>query len=300
MNNAFSIKSPELSVRFALVFFFISGLLYSSAWSSDYILLSSPRQFIIYNQYEQPLSTQEYAQLLPGIPLRIIDRSVKLGDQITIACKAEMSGRTCFILAGSSQPDGEIALNRQIISGCTTIDDTMTVATPSALSLLSPTNQRGSCIKGERVIRAFERSGRFYVLFIKQKRYFWCTASANADPFGKIINDETGSELVSETLDPKIHDQLITRMEGANNAMEALFGHFNKTTNTDRSIPRWTLLEQGAELVWTLNNPYRTSGALFASTRYLVSDLEGVLLGKHHTVKFYNGTITVAPVKEQP
>jgi hypothetical protein len=87
---------------------------------ADYFLIIDPSHYSISNEYQQPLSADEQRRYLPCSPLRIIEKEVIMGDQISRALKFSYLFETGYLLMDEKGGfTGEkTRSNRQILNGC--------------------------------------------------------------------------------------------------------------------------------------------------------------------------------------
>jgi hypothetical protein len=89
---------------------------------------------------------------------------------------------------------------------------------------------------------------------------------------------------------------LLGRIDEINETYRRFFQHFNELTGRSKSAPAWTASGDDPDrLSWTLSRPYWESALLTESTRSLIQDLEGMLLGKPYAVSYTNGVLAVVP-----
>jgi hypothetical protein len=88
-------------------------------------------------------------------------------------------------------------------------------------------------------------------------------------------------------------EQLRGRIAAANETYRQYFERFNQSTGEAKSAPLWRQAADGAEMRWTLAGPRQYAEQLSGSTRWLVQDLEGILVGTGYTAACENGEIAV-------
>ncbi|MBD3241823.1 MAG: hypothetical protein GF331_14640 [Chitinivibrionales bacterium] len=259
---------------------------------ADFAIIESFDRLTVYNRYEQPLSEHERRSFLPFAPLRIRERDQVLGDMITRALSFTHKGETYYALHGHD--GGRVDKRfRRILTGCTVLDDTVVVTASNKVRFTpSLPNVRTLYLpKGERLARVFRSGNRCYVLRLGDRpMYGWSPArSAWRAP-------READDLDDGTMSVGLRQRLLGRIDQINETYAQFFGHFSELTGEHRSVPVWMPAEQGADrLSWRLSKPYGNDERLTRSTRYLIEDLEGMLLGKPYTVTFSNGVLAVVP-----
>jgi hypothetical protein len=272
----------------------------SAAKSADFIVLLSPQELTIYNQYEQPLSATEKSQLSPCVPMQIMQTDVTLGDQITRAMQCNFEQKTVYVLKNEQ---GEIINgkgNVQILKACGLIEDTVEIVKDGAVLFSQQypiASSSGRLKKGEILVVLF-RSGNTYAVRLNRDRpamrYGWCPASSQS-----AWRKSKTESIVDTTIAPLGRDELNARIEKANNLYKKFFDEFNHATGMQKSVPAWRPVTNGPGLTWTLNAPYDHTGELNESTVRLVEEMRDVLIGKPFSVVYENGELTVFSKRNQ-
>jgi hypothetical protein len=265
--------------------------------TADFLVLEQPERFTILNQYQQPLSDKERAALAPGFPLQIINAEETLGDQITRAVQGSFDNRTWFLqkddsgnLLGGSENNGV-----RTYKGCTVAYDTVDIVKDNSIRF-SEKAASGSGTqflkKGENIKRIFQYRGQWYVRRAGRAAAFGWSSFSDAPAWRRIKAVAVADTGISDFLQQRI----IERFRTANNTYRKYFSHFNKITGKEKTIPQWQWdLGQALIIHCYLNAPYRTGSQLEESTRYLVRDLENMLIGKQYEVVCEKGDITLKP-----
>jgi hypothetical protein len=263
---------------------------------ADYMILTNPADYSISNEYQQPLSADEQRRFLPGSPLRIIEKEVIMGDQISRALKFNYLFETGYLLkdekggfAGEKNKSG-----RQVLYGCETIEDTVEII-KDGLNITGTQGAKRTLKKGDRLLRLFRSNGRYYARTLSggDALFGWTSLvpKSSWQKTGKSFAMATGSD----TLLPKaLQDRLMKRIEQANRSYEAVFTHFNRLSNDDKSIPRWQTTSAPSSMTLTLSGPWGNTDELSLSTRYLQRDLETMLLGTGFWLTGKKGRIIIS------
>jgi len=278
---------------------FLLATFVSARESGDFLILPQPRDYTIYNQYQQPVTDAEKTQFATNIPAQIENSNELLGDQITHALKFLFDGKPWFLqkdesgnFAGTGQN-----LRPQAYRKCEIVDDTVSVAEDHAVSF----SEKGPLVrssdfvrKGEVVERIFSFGSAFY-----SKRgtarpvYGWCTAS-RASAWKPIAIAES----IQDVFGSFSSDQVVRRFTEANKIYREYFDHFNAFTKQEKTVPAWQCVVQGNQVRCTLNMPYRETSQLDESTRCLVREVENMLIGKGYEVIANKGDVIVRPRAE--
>jgi hypothetical protein len=267
-----------------------------AAQTADFLLLASPRGYTIYDQYEQGLSDAERASLVPGAPLQLVKADDRLGDQITSAMRLLFDGRILYILTDEKgNPTGGSGTERRdLLKGCGVAGDTVTVIAAAGLKLAERSAGGGRMVtasKGERLVLVFSYRDQYYVLrTVGGRRYGWCPR-LSASSWRKVA---AAAMVAADTsLAAMAREQLKGRIASANETYRRYFEGFNQATGEAKSAPLWRAAADGAEMRWTLAGPRQYAEQLSGSTRWLVQDLEGILVGTGYTAAYENGEVAV-------
>jgi hypothetical protein len=280
----------------ALVLFFAFSFSFSQK-PADFIVLDRPQKLTILNQYQQPLTESEKASFTTGTPLQVINTDEMLGDQITHAVQGAFGGKTWYLqkdeegnLLGTKGKEG-----RQAFKNCSIASDTVEIVKDRSVRF-SETPQGGAGAhflnKGERVERIFGYRGQWYVKpFAHGSSFGW----ANFPPDGSWRRRTIAAVAADTGMTDFLQERIIERLTTANDEYRKYFTHFNSVTGKGKTVPQWQWERQGRGMHCFLNAPYRTGSQLDESTRYLVRDLENMLIGKQYEVLCDKGDITLKP-----
>jgi hypothetical protein len=286
--------------RIVCTVLFVSSFSFSQK-TADFLILDQPKKYTILNQYQTPLSEPERNGFVPFTPLQIINRDETLGDQITRALTGMFEGKIWYLqkddagdFLGSGAKDG-----RQEYKNCGIGGDTVEIVKEKTVPFsptITPVAGPGFLDKGETVVRVFQYRDKWYVKRPgRPARFCWCTFSARSVQSGwrKIVT----AAVVDTGISNYLQDRIIERFRNANDTYRKYFSHFNTVTVQEKTIPvwHWDLQPQDRTVHCFLNAPYRTGAQLDESTRYLVRDLENMLIGKQYDVVCEKGDITIKP-----
>jgi hypothetical protein len=291
MNKTFHPSALFLIFAFAFSF---------SQKTADFLVLESPQKYKILDQYQQSLSESGRAAFAAGTPLQIINSDDVLGDQITHALQGSFDGKTWYLQkddAGNLSAGADAKENRYVYKGCEIGQDTVEVLKDKAIAL-SEIGAAGSgplfLSRQERVTRIFRYGNQWYLRRPgRNARYGWSSFS-NSGAWRRVIAAAAAG--VDTGISDYLEGRLVERFRNANDTYRQYFQHFNAVTGRDKTIPVWRWdLEPGKVIHFVLNAPYQTGSELDESTRYLVRDLENMLIGKQYDVVCEKGDITVKP-----
>jgi hypothetical protein len=288
-----------------LKFFIPVGLIILSAATApypqstaDFILLKSPERFTIYNAYEQPLIGAERGSLAAFAPVQVVRLDDMLGDGITPAAKCRFHGSTLYLLTDGRRGfiGDEKKLYHQMLKGCILFDDT--VETITAIRLSERHSGQGAswnAARGTVLYRQFQYGEQQCLIAAgAQARYGWCAATSRGS-LRRVTRTAAPAPDIPSSVE--IQAILAVRIASANTAYRTFFDHFNQATGHLRSAPAWR--PAAAAMSWRLNAPYTATRELDESTRYLVRELENLLIGKPFRVLFRDGEISVTPREQE-
>lgn len=264
------------------------------AAAADYLILGTPSETVLYDQYEQRLSRTSLDELPGGTPFLIVSKKQLMGDQITYGMKLSYAGDSYFLMLDER---GQLSglpktAKAATISSCQPLSDTMVAATRNELYRQYPrANKLFSIDKGDLVVRQLKKGEATYVKIIKNGTYGWIYPSPSAlvKPLPKASHVNTSSFTTD------LHQRIANRLDAANRQYAAFFTFFCNHTGVQKSTPQWTFSNDGTILTYTLQASAEIKNQLDASTRYLVNDIERIIAGKPFTVTSASGTITVRP-----
>jgi hypothetical protein len=286
-------KIPTVFCSVALVL--IPAILSHAQTRADFIIVADPSVYTIFNGYQQPLSKEEASRFLPHAPLRIIEKQVVLGDQITRALKFSYRDETGYLLIDENGAlvGEKNRSNRQTQNNCEVFNDTVELL-GDGMRLSPPQGKSATLKKGERLSRVFRSNNRYYVLAIDAAppSYGWC-ALETKNAWKRIGLSPAVAKGSDTLLPPELKNRLVKRIEQANRSYEATFNHFNARSGDDKRIPRWQIGFTPSSITFTLNGPWNNSDELASSTQYLKRDLETMLLGTGFWLSGDRGTIVI-------
>jgi hypothetical protein len=261
---------------------------------ADFIIIGYPRAYRILNKYQQPLTDKENARLLPFSPFQIVTKRDTLGDGLTSAVKVRYRNETYYL---QKDEDGNYITNQRSgyikeFRGCRLLEDSIKAVRKKAVFLYEkyPTKGRRQYIaKGKLVIRLFKYQNYYYMLYKDVKESFgWCSSGSKSlwKSFASLSKEDY-------TLSRSMQDRIKAKMRSINGVYEQYFKSFNDITGEQRSVPQWECQGDSKVITCTLSGSYRNSTQLEESSRYVVQDLENMLLGKPFEVAYTSGKIVI-------
>ncbi|NLL12309.1 MAG: hypothetical protein GX267_02785 [Fibrobacter sp.] len=259
----------------------------------DFLIISDPSKLSIFNQFEQILTETDLNNIPSYTPFLIVNRKETLGDQITEAIRCQYKGQTCFLLLDEK---GNLkGLSSQhyhnIFKSCLIIGDTVSLNQSTNVYQKYPSSGPVTkCSAGQTVSRIFRYSSSYYVFIPDKKVYGWI----NGGP--SIFKTSAKNLVKSRTFSVNdIYEVVENRLKAVNETYNQYFEFFNDITHQDKSVPQWKLRNDGKQLKCTLSSSAQISEQLQNSTRYVLQDIEQILLGKPFNIQYNSGEITISP-----
>ena len=270
-------------------------ILFSISKAADFLITSNPQSLVIFNQYEQPLTEADRKSFLPYCPLEIVNKKELLGDQITEALRINYQGIVYYLLKDDK---GEISgkntqqYNKTLLK-CTLLNDTVEVGKKIFISeKQSSSGVTFPLTKGEHVIRVFSYGSQFYILKPgKTPHYGWYSGSPTVFSTLK----KTVKKPINKVKITDIEHRVKSRLQTTNETYSNMFGYFNQVTRQQKSIPEWIFSSDGKSITCTLNGSKTLIEQMEQSTRYVVQDIEQMLLGEPFTITYKTGIISINP-----
>jgi hypothetical protein len=146
--------------------------------------------------------------------------------------------------------------------------------------------------KGSLLLRVFKNNLQWYCTPLSGNGQFgWYQGSVDVFEIAQKQKSSTAeSSSVSE-----FSEKIQLRLDNANAQYDTFFTYFNTKTSQNRSIPRWTMTIDGNTIHCILKGSPTIDNYLEKSTRYIVSDLEHILLGKQYQASYARGEIIIRP-----
>ncbi len=287
-------------MKFLLILFFtlIISRLPSDAQTSigkaDFFVCENPRALIIKNRFQQNLSESELNALVPFAPWRIIDKNSLMSDQFTEAMKVSFKNQIYYIL--KNETGGLINLGdagkSDIYKDCVLVHDTIEITRDRVISFAKHYSGDGFIrylSSGERLSRLFKyRSAYFSESASAGPEFGWIRLSGGRgwQPFSKPQSVRTSN------IPEHLRERIIAKFAEANQTYSEYFSYFNKKYDHEKKIPHWVVVITDEKITAGLE-PSEYASPLSESTKYLLNELENILLGTEFGVSFEMGKVEV-------
>jgi hypothetical protein len=176
-------------------------------------------------------------------------------------------------------------------SNVTPLSDTVVALKSRSVRFLPLSGTARYLAPGERVIRAFRRGSSTYCRTTAgAQEYGWVDFTAARE--GTDWKPAVGAAPAETSISPDILRKIGAKVDNVNGILAQLFTFFNRETHRNQEIPRWTVDRSDKEITCTLLGTTATDG-FTQSTRYLVNDVETIVLGTGLAVTHSPGRIEV-------
>jgi|WetSurMetagenome_2_1015567.scaffolds.fasta_scaffold127727_1 hypothetical protein len=263
---------------------------------ADFIVIPDPFNYVIYNQYQQPVSEQEKADIIPYSPFHIIDHDLTLGDQITRALKFDFQQKTYYLLkdADGKFTGEKLKIVSHVFRGVEQLEDTIEVQ-GSGLAMVSGAGRNVPMAKGTRFVRVFRSGQRYYCRVILDNTiYCWSTLEPRS-AWRKI--EHGGSEKIAALTDTELSEPLrkkiLARFASADRSYKVYYSHFNSLTGDERAVPQWRCENTDGRLLFRLAGSGSNGEQLSESSQCLAQDIGNMLTGTDFKVTCRNGEIDI-------
>lgn len=268
------------------------------AQTADFLLASKPDELILYNKYQQKVTAHQLRQIPAYTPWKIIDEDTLLSDRFTPVMKVERDKETYFIqLPDEEETDtGTVSPvpGTRIYRGCTLMNDTIQIKEMNRVALFdSPAagagHKRFDLDENDLLlIRARHKNSYLVQTMERLPRYGWLRHSQSR--YWRTVKTVKGGQ--KPELPGLIREQIRMRIRSANDQYRQYFTFMNQRYQKQLVIPEWYIEETETGLRCTMNAG-RYTESLAQSTRYLIQDLEGYLIGTPFRLDYEAGIISI-------
>jgi len=264
---------------------------------ADFLVIENPAQLIIYDRFQKGLSQEEKKHLGNYIPVRVVRWRDMLGDQITAVLKGDISGQEFFIaLDEEGQPVNQTQAGFiKHYRKCPVVNDTVRIRS-GEVDLYHPASPGTRVLhrlqKDERLVRIFKYWGYDYVRTFGQPVTYGWISERQKHRWEKVQTLIFREQPAS--LDEPTRQRILQRIAAANHSYQVIFDHFNRLKGKNETIPLWQIKQEDHALIFVLQ-PAEAAARLSRSTRVLLRDLRGLLIGSGWKLEYATGTIKIKP-----
>ncbi|MGH1362002.1 MAG: hypothetical protein ACRBF0_00505 [Calditrichia bacterium] len=272
-------------------------LFYSlSIWGqeqADFLLIESPSELVIYNKYEQAITTSEQRLFASYIPLQLQEKETMLSDAFTPASKIKV-GRDIFFLVKESAE----TYRNQEKAGSITVLRNVEIVTDS-LQILDVSGLQTNNIPGASSKSFDLQNDQQLQRLLRYRGYSFVQTLGIPTRFGwvKLPNRPgriwKGVKAAKRTTDIATIRAGIERSVSEANAVYAkLYEHFNRKHNKTLSAPQWQLNSADKSSLLIHLFPESTASA---STNDLMEKLQRSLAGSLFSATLVDSGILIEP-----
>lgn len=279
-----------------LILFSLVSVLQGRAQTADFLITTNPEAVILYNTYQQRIPELRRRQFPSNTPWRILERSTFLSDQFTPVMRVEHDNDTYFIeLDAGGEPramEGYPDPGYRFFRNCTIQTDTLQITQADKIALRD-------AAEGGDVITLLNRDMLLQTVFSYRNflyvhtmertiRYGWIKKSQSV--FWEKV--EAAKGMVTITLPQRLRDRIYQRIEETNELYTLYFSWMNERYEKSKPAPQWFLEDSDNAIVCRMNDA-EYAEQLQESTRYLVQEIEGYLIGTPFRIVTENGTLYI-------
>jgi hypothetical protein len=267
---------------------------------ADVYVVEHPGALTILNTYQQQLTAAERRVLEPFVPMLIINEHTTLSDGFTPCMTVGIDGQTFFLQRdryGDLVGLGSAGFHR-VYRNVVLLNDSIRTIQGKALRLTSVDGPASSLLNsGEILRRVFRLGDNTYVWRpSNMPRYGWVRL---AERDGGRIWEVVSPPPVRTSLSPDLTLKIEKKVQQVNETLRKLFSFFNSNTGAHRAAPQWRVTVASMGLVCILVGDSLQNG-FPKSTRQLMKEIEGILIGTAYTVRGSAGRIEIVrPVRSE-
>ena len=244
---------------------------------ADFLIVEKVEHLLIHNEYQQDITSQERARLVPFTPMWIVKANDLLSDGFTPCMKVEIDGNVFYILKDmDANLAGSASLGfHRVFNNVTLLLDTVQVLANHIL-VISPVthSEKLPLSSGDRIVRIFRHLNETYARRTgNPPTYGWIVLEENRENLDwKVVKQPPRAQA---SIDGRVLQSVERKMKEANRLLDQLFTYFNERTHQQKKIPHWTVHASDTTITCILQD-YRDFSH---STLYVVRDLENIVLG---------------------
>jgi hypothetical protein len=269
------------------------GALCAGQRTGDVLIVEHPERLVVFNKYQQRLSSDEYRRLPPFVPMVLVHERDHLGDGFTPCAAVEIGREPYYILRdeeGGLSSSGEPG-KTDVFRNVSLLGDTVALLRGKALRLRPAGDRVEIQLKpGTRVVREFEHESRTYVrLPSGGGRFGWLILPVSARS-SEWRETESASSTGITSADLLLRVQPV--IDGANKSLRRIYAALSPGTGTVHTPPSFRLLLTRGEIKCVLE-PAALAGSYAGSMRALLPELERVLGGTELHAGISDGSILI-------
>jgi hypothetical protein len=263
------------------------------AQTFDVLIVEKPDHLVIYDSFQQSLSSLNESVLQPFAPFKVLKQRDVLSDGLTACEKVEVDGEVFYLLRDESgQLAGRKALGTvRNLQNAKLLNDTIEVLGPRSIVLQHPVKSgRRFLSNGDRCLRYFNAAGVVYARLLGAKpEYGWLRLPATEK--GRSWQ-KVRAQPMRLDLSPMIRDRVNGRIKDVNGAFSQVYSLLNKETGKRYPVPQWEVESTNTSLICVLR-PAAAAGFYKQSIQTLSATLQTYLLGTGYDVREHGNRIEI-------
>jgi len=261
--------------------------------TGDVLIVEHPERLVLFNRYQQRLTSDEYRQVPPFVPMVVVREHGYLGDGFTPCAAVEIGREPYYLLrdeGGEFSTQGEPG-KTELFRNVTFSEDTLVLLRGRALRL-RPAGGGEEILQqaGARVIRLFDHESKTYVrLASAPGRFGWLTLSSSSrPPEWSLVEKASAAGISPEDVLLRVRPVV----DGANRSLRQIYAAISPETGPPHTPPSFRLAPARTEIRCILE-PGALSGTFSGSMRALLAEMERVLGGTGLHAEISEGTILI-------
>lgn len=282
--------------RILPILLFISLLIMRTAANAriaDFLIVENPAALTIYNQYQQPVNSDNDLVSRFFVPFEIINENDLLSDGITPVMEVRLFSQRFHILKTMEDEISGVdaAGSAQIFRNCAVHGDTIAVVLNNAVYFSrSIAAQEQPLPEGTVLLRLFRKGDRYYVFDTSARQAFgWCRFKT--DRAWEPVKPEAKPASAGITAD--LRERLIARIQSINLLYARYFEHFNRRYNKRLPAPQWQVESGDDRIAFRMGNQ-KYAEQLSESSAVLRRELQNMLLGTNLELQEQNNAFIIS------
>jgi len=270
--------------RFFLIW--LLGIIPAFGQTADYWLIENPSALVIYNQYEQRLTSADKSAFRHFSAWEVLSRDQLLSDQYTRVARTRYDQNIYYLQLTDAQNlvNHEQAGKIEMIKNARPLSDTIRVRQSGQLHLESG-KEFQELPEGMLLQRRFNFGNKTFVQELDGPLSGWL--KGHLTDFEIFHTDKR-----ADAYEAKLFEQVNRIFQTYNQRLEKLFSHLNKRYKKSLPPPKWERNVSSSLLTYSLHPAsYQTH---FPVTRaFLIQELNDLLHGSEYTLVLDEESITI-------
>jgi hypothetical protein len=278
---------------------FLGALLFLCAVSFagervDIIVAEKIGLYTVFDRYQQELTPRQKHDFPSFAPFVVENEEATLGDGITPAVHVRHEGISYYFMVDDRGRlvGGDAGDFLKRYRRCIVYNDTIEITRDGALVMSvrgRESDNRLPLRRGDLAKRLFGYRDLYYLKLLDgEELYGWCGLRP-AGAWEKFSHEQAATAAFDADLQERIAD----RLDRVNATYAGFVAEFNRISGQSKRPPEWVVHNDEAGVQCVLNAKPSTIRALRGSTRYVVQEIENLLIGRPLSVRYEDGVIMV-------